>query len=516
MFTESDLKQISDRGIDLRTVEQQITHFRKGFPFANLVKPAVKGDGIQVYASGRIEELERYYDKHSGDLKVVKFVPASGAASRMFRNLFSFIEHVNRDDQDHMLEEETSFDSVHYFTEHLQDFAFYPELARVMQANGLSLEKCLHKKDYASVIEFLVDEKGLGYGNLPKGLILFHSYEVQSRRAMEEHLVEAALYATGNDGKARVHFTISPEHSEKFGAALAEVKPDYEESYNVQLDVSFSYQKSSTDTISVGMDNKPFREKDGSLVFRPGGHGALIENLKAIDADIVFIKNIDNVVPDRLKAETVKYKKALAGLLLSLQQQAFTYLHLLQDKDAEPDQLEDIRLFAEKNLSIYIPGKYDELSDSEKGRFLQRLLNRPIRVCGMVQNEGEPGGGPFWVKNSKGEILLQIVESSQIDQDNPEQKAILNASTHFNPVDLVCAFRDFHGNFFDLTRFIDPETGFISIKSKNGKSLKALELPGLWNGAMAGWITVFAEVPIITFNPVKTINDLLRQQHLPE
>ncbi|MFU8842617.1 MAG: DUF4301 family protein [Bacteroidales bacterium] len=516
MFTENDLKQISGRGIDLRIVEQQIAHFRKGFPFANLVKPALKGDGIQVYASSRIEEFEGYYDKHSGGLKVVKFVPASGAASRMFKNLFSFIEHVNRDHQDKMLAEDTSFDSVHYFIEHIQDFAFYPELARTMEANGLSPEECLHQKDYASVIEFLVDEKGLGYGNLPKGLLLFHRYGTHSRRAMEEHLVEAALYATGNDGKSRVHFTISPEHSEKFRAVLADVKPAYEESYNVQLDVSFSYQKSSTDTISVDMDNKPFREKDGLLVFRPGGHGALIENLKGIDADIVFVKNIDNVVPDRLKAETVTYKKSLAGLLLSLQKQTFSYIKLLEDSSPEPDQLEDIRLFAEKNLSINISEKFDALSDFEKSRFLFRILNRPIRVCGMVKNEGEPGGGPFWVKNTKGEISLQIVESSQIDLNNPVQKTILNASTHFNPVDLVCAFRDFRGNLFDLTRFTDPETGFISVKSKNGKSLKALELPGLWNGAMADWITVFVEVPVITFNPVKTVNDLLRLQHLPQ
>jgi hypothetical protein len=516
MFSENDLKQISDRGIDLLTVEQQIAHFRKGFPFTNLVKPAVKGDGIQVYTLNRIKELEKYYDKHSGKLKVVKFVPASGAASRMFKSLFSFIEHVNRDHQENLLNEDKGFESVHYFIEHLQDFAFYHELARVMQASGLSLEECLNKKDYASVIEFLVEEKGLGYGNLPKGLILFHRYGDQSRRAMEEHLAEAALYAAGNDGRAYVHFTISPEHAEKFSAVLAGVKPVCEKKYNVKFDVSFSYQKPSTDTISVDMKNQPFREKDGSLVFRPGGHGALIENLKGIQADLVFVKNIDNVVPDRLKADTVTYKKAIAGLLLSLQKQTFSYVKLLEDGSAEPDQLEDIRLFAERNLSISIHEKYNVLSDFEKSRFLFNLLNRPIRVCGMVKNEGEPGGGPFWVINSRGEISLQIVESSQIDVNNPAQKTILNASTHFNPVDLVCAFRDFHGNFFDLNRFIDPETGFISVKSKNGKNLKALELPGLWNGAMAGWITVFVEVPIITFNPVKTVNDLLRQQHMPQ
>jgi hypothetical protein len=516
MFTENDLSQIEKIGTDIQNVESQIGHFRKGFPFASLVKPAVKGDGIQVYSMNRIEELERYYDKNRDGLKIVKFVPASGAASRMFKNLFAFLEKVNRNDQEELLNMEKGPDSVHYFINHLRDFAFYPELAKVMQENGIEPEDCLRKKDFASIIESLVDEKGMGYGTLPKGLLLFHSYGDSLRTAMEEHLVEAALYAAGNDRLAHVHFTISPEHSEKFSQTLEEVKERYEKQYNVQLMVTFSYQKPSTDTIAVDMENKPFRESDGSLVFRPGGHGALIENLKGIDADIVFVKNIDNVVPDRLKPETVKYKKALAGLLLSLQKQTFSYLNLLENNDAEPDQLEDIRLFAEKNLSISIAGIYDHLSDSGKSRFLEKLLNRPIRVCGMVKNEGEPGGGPFWVQSQAGEVSLQIVESSQIDLNNPSQKEILSASTHFNPVDLVCAFKDYRGKQFDLNRYVDPQTGFISIKSKNGKNLKALELPGLWNGAMADWITIFVEVPVVTFNPVKTVNDLLRKQHQPK
>ena len=516
MFTENDLVQIEKIGTDIRNVEMQIEHFRNGFPFASLVKPAVKGDGIQVYSMNRIEELEKYYDKNRDGLKIVKFVPASGAASRMFKNLFSFLEKVNRDDQDELLNREKGTESVHYFIDHIKDFAFYPELAKVMQENGVDPEDCLANKDFASIIEFLVDEKGMAYGTLPKGLLLFHSYGDSLRTAMEEHLVEAALYAAGNDGLAHVHFTISPEHSEKFSQTFIEVKGRYEKQYNVQLMVSFSYQKPSTDTIAVDMENRPFRESVGSLVFRPGGHGALIENLKGIDADIVFVKNIDNVVPDRLKPETVKYKKALAGLLLSLQKQTFSYLNLLENNDGEPDQLEDIRLFAEKNLSISIAGIYDHLSDSGKSRFLEKLLNRPIRVCGMVKNEGEPGGGPFWVKSPAGDVSLQIVESSQIDLNKPTQKEILNASTHFNPVDLVCAFKDFRGKQFDLNRYVDPQTGFISIKSKNGKNLKALELPGLWNGAMANWITIFVEVPVVTFNPVKTVNDLLRKQHQPK
>ena len=365
------------------------------------------------------------------------------------------------------------------------------------------------------VIDHLVNKSGLDYGSLPKGLLKFHKYNNVSRCALEEHLVEAGHYAKSKDKIAKVHFTVSPEHMERFTGEVEKVRSQYEKELNVKFDISYSIQKPSTDTIAVDMDNKPFREADNTILFRPGGHGALIENLNEIEGDIVFIKNIDNVVPDRLKPETILYKKAIGGLLLKLQSQIFAYLNKMEKSSLVTSEIGNISNFARKKLNITFSETFSDLSEKKKQDYLFAQLNRPIRICGMVKNEGEPGGGPFWVKNTKGEISLQIVESSQIDVNNPGQKDIMQASTHFNPVDLVCGLSNYKGEQFDLHHYIDPETGFISIKSKNGKNLKAQELPGLWNGAMADWITLFVEVPIITFNPVKTVNDLLRDQHQP-
>ncbi len=364
-------------------------------------------------------------------------------------------------------------------------------------------------------MEYLLEDKGLGYGKLPKGLLKFHHYDSANRVALEEHLVEAAKYGTSKNGKAIVHFTVSPEHMEKFAEQVHKVKAKYENEFKVTYDISFSVQKSSTDMIAVDMENEPFREKDGSLLFRPGGHGALIENLNDLNANLIFIKNIDNVVPDRLKKTTTVYKKAIGGLLLKLQSEAFELLKGL-DKRNDPELIKRVAEFAKTELNIKIPQDFEGLNLNDKKSFLHRHLNRPIRICGMVKNEGEPGGGPFWVKNSKGEVSLQVVESSQVNSNDDAQMEILKSSTHFNPVDLVCGIKNYNGESFDLHKFIDPETGFISIKSKDGKNLKAQELPGLWNGAMADWITIFVEVPVITFNPVKTVNDLLRPQHQPE
>ncbi len=515
MFTKEDIQQIEAKGATAEQIERQIDHFKKGFPFASLVKPAVKGDGITVFTDQRINELARYFDDHKPDYTILKFVPASGAASRMFKSLFNFLEEVDQQNQDKLLNQDTSFNSVHRFIERLKEFAFFPALKAKLAEDGIDLDESLSRNDYHTVIDYVVNPKGLEYGNLPKGLLDFHDYEGYGRKPLEEHLVEAALYATDEKGVARIHFTVSPEHMDNFKSTLETVRRQYEKAYDVTFDVEFSIQKPSTDTIAVDMNNEPFREENGKLHFRPGGHGALIENLNDVEADIVFIKNIDNVVPDRLKPETTRFKKALGGLLTSLREQAFEYLRILKSGDFESDNLEDIRFFAENDLNINIPDEYQSMSDTDRAAFLFKNLNRPIRVCGMVQNEGEPGGGPFWVKNSNGEISLQIVEGSQIDTSDESQKTILNASTHFNPVDLVCGLKDFEGNRFDLRHFVDAETGFISHKSKGGRNLKAQELPGLWNGAMADWITIFVEVPIITFNPVKTVNDLLRDQHQP-
>ena len=351
----------------------------------------------------------------------------------------------------------------------------------------------------------------MNYGQLPKGLLLFHKYDEGIRTAMEEHLVEAAQYASTN-GKAQVHFTVSEEHIELFKQKVEEKKSYYEQMFNVSYDISFSTQKASTDTVAANPDNTPFRNDDGSLLFRPGGHGALIQNLNELNADIVFIKNIDNVVPDHLKDETTKWKKIIAGVLVELQQKCFDYLKLLKSSQYDKQDILTVKDFLEHELCCKLDHA-KAMSDIELVDFLIEKLNRPIRVCGMVKNSGEPGGGPFFVYNADNTISLQILESSQLDVNNPETMNMFTKGTHFNPVDLVCATKDYKGNKFNLPDFVDPLTGFISKKSKNGKELKALELPGLWNGAMSNWNTIFVEVPAITFNPVKTVNDLLREQH---
>ncbi len=514
-FTEKDLQSFTSRGVTEEAIARQIGHFRRGFPFAELVRPATPGDGIEVLDKQAADTLIRYYDEHSGPVKTIKFVPASGAASRMFKALFEYLEQARKVTQTELIERDKGFDSPWNFIRNIEKFAFYDDLREAMKSQGLDIEEEIRGGRYNAVIDSLVNAPGLDYGNLPKGLLKFHSYGHESRVAMEEHLVEAALYAASASSTASLHFTVSPEHLEKFKTKVAEVKPGYEKEFGITIDVSFSVQKPSTDTIAVDMDNNPFREPDGTILFRPGGHGALIENLGDMDGDLIFIKNIDNVVPDRLKPETTRFKKAIGGKLLKLQAQAFEYLRMLEERNAGDDLPEKAARFAVEELKIDLPSNFGTQSYGQKSNLLSELLNRPIRVCGMVKNEGEPGGGPFWIKDSNGRVSLQIVESSQINQKEEQQAAHLRGATHFNPVDLVCGIRNFRGEKFDLHHFIDPETGFIAVKSKGGKDLKAQELPGLWNGAMANWITIFVEVPIVTFNPVKTVNDLLRPQHQP-
>ena len=515
MFNTSELNQIEQRGSSVSVILQQIENFKTGFPFANLQRPAIIDDGIIQLSGSEIEQLVSYYNLHSEGCNIIKFVPASGAASRMFQNLYSFLDIAKSSESvTEFLKKDRSFNSVYNFIERIKEFAFYEDLKIVLQENNLNLEDLLKRQEFTLIIKHLLNEKGLGYGKLPKGLLKFHRYEDRNRMAFEEHIVEAASYGTSANRDASIHFTVSPEHLNRFQQEVNNVQSLYEKRFGIRLQISFSVQRSSTDTIAVDLENNPISEK-GQLIFRPGGHGALIENLNDLENDVAFIKNIDNVVPDRLKAPTIQFKKAIGGLLLKLQEQIFSGLKELE-QEITNDRYDQIADFARKELNLNIPGEFSSFSLAKKREFLFRYLNRPIRICGMVKNEGEPGGGPFWVKNSKGEVSLQIVESSQVDFNNPEQSEILKSSTHFNPVDLVCGLKDYKGNAFDLHKFIDPATGFISIKSKDGKSLKAQELPGLWNGAMADWITLFVEVPVITFNPVKTVNDLLRQQHQPE
>lgn len=506
MLTQEDKALLAKKGISEEQIAAQLACFEKGFPFLKLEAAASIGNGIVATSDFERDVYIKAWDayKNEGGHVVTKFVPASGAASRMFKNLFEFLGA----DYD---EPTTDFEKK--FFSQIEHFAFYADLNEACRRNaGKDIPGLLAGKDYKAVVANLLEAAGLNYGALPKGLLKFHKYEDGARTPLEEHLVEGALYAAGADGKVNVHFTVSPEHRSLFEQLVGEKAAKYAEKYGVEYHVSFSEQKPSTDTIAADMDNRPFRDDKGHLVFRPGGHGALIENLNDLDSDIVFVKNIDNVVPDRLKADTVTYKQVLAGVLVTLQKKAFDYLRLIDSGQYTHEQIEEMIRFVQQELYCR---KHDikDLEDGDLILYLKSKLNRPMRVCGMVKNVGEPGGGPFLAYNADGTVSLQILESSQIDMKDPEKKAMFEKGTHFNPVDLVCAIRDYQGRKFDLLRYVDPATGFISYKSKNGKDLKALELPGLWNGSMSDWNTVFVEVPLSTFNPVKTVNDLLREQH---
>lgn len=476
MFTKEDFVQMEEHGLTPAALETQLKNFREGFPFLPVTRAASCGDGIRVLDAAGIEQAAARYDRAKESLRVVKFVPASGAATRMFKDLFEFVREGRR----------TAV--VGELLANRRRFAFWPELRTIIGDDA----------DELRTVENIVAE-GLRYGETPKGLVSFHRYGDEVRKAVEEHLVEGAQYAAAG-GEVKIHFTVSPEHLTRFEALLAEKIPGYESRFGVKYRISFSVQDPSTDTLAVNPDCTPFRRADGRLLFRPAGHGALIGNLGKIDADIVFVKNIDNVTTDARRSDTVLYKKALAGVLLALQERIFEYLMALEVPGAE---LEPIAAFIENELCVKLPKDYGT-------PLLRRVLNRPIRVCGMVRNEGEPGGGPFWVAGADGLETLQIAESNQIA---PEKRELMRSATHFNPVDLVCSFRTSKGGRFDLREFVDPATGFISRKSDGGRELLAQELPGLWNGAMARWNTVFVEVPITTFSPVKVVTDLLRPEH---
>lgn len=504
MLSPKDLEQIERKGISEQQIKKELEEFKTGFPFLKLDAAASIGNGIIATSAEDVKRYTEAWNAYKAEgKKIVKFVPASGAASRMFKNMFAFLTadyDVPTTDF-----EKTFFDNV-------VKFAFYPALNAMCEKNeGKNIEALMGEGNYKAVVANLLEAKGLNYGQLPKGLLLFHSYEDGARTPLEEHLVEGALYADSK-GMVHIHYTVSPEHRTLFEKKVADTKDKYEKAYNVKYDITFSEQKPSTDTIAVNPDDTPFRNADGSLLFRPGGHGALIENLNDIPADVVFIKNIDNVVPDRLKADTVTYKQVIAGVLVSLQEKAFEYLRLLDEGTYNHEKLEEMIRFVQRDLCCR---KHDikELEDAELVIYLRSKLNRPMRVCGVVKNVGEPGGGPFLTYNQDGTVSLQILESSQIDKSNTEYMKMFTEGTHFNPVDLVCAVKNYKGEKFNLPDYVDRTTGFISSKSKNGKDLKALELPGLWNGAMSNWNTVFVEVPLSTFNPVKTVNDLLREQH---
>ena len=500
--TSEDLTQLAELGLSVEQVQHQIDHFKEGFPKTRLDAPATPDNGgIKVLDDKEIARYEKLYRTLGKGQRLLKFVPASGAATRMFKSLYEFSATYFGVAGNFAKE----FPEVKEFLENIHSFAFFNDLKTCMMASDLDIEDYLQRGDYSTVINFLLKEQYLGYGSLPKALLKFHRYGTVQRTPLEEHIVEGALYARNTDNTVNLHFTISPEHRAGFRRKIAEVKQYYESTFGIKLKITLSEQKHYTDIIAVDEQNNPLRDENGHLVFRPGGHGALIENLNEQRADLIFIKNIDNVVPDWMKHTTVIYKQVLAGLLLDLKQKTFDMLRLL---DGQPDQktLSKIARFAKDELDIMVPENYD-------AKTLHSLLNRPMRVCGMVKNLGEPGGGPFYTIDTKGRRSLQIVESAQINRNDPEQDKLFQASTHFNPVDLICSTRNYRGRYFDLRQYVDPMTGFISKKSKGAITLKSQELPGLWNGAMADWITLFVEVPVATFNPVKTVNDLLRKEH---
>lgn len=509
MFTDKDLQQIKSKAIDLEKINTQIENFKKGFPAAKLKAAATIGNGLLRFTDEDVIQMNENYEQIVANKSVLKFVPASGAASRMFKHLFEFRDKYTPEKEAELFKDK-NFNSVDYFFKHIKKFAFYKDLKKHLDFSDSGFDGLLENKEYIKIINALLNKDALNYAALPKALLKFHGYAEGNRMSVEEHLVEGAVYGKGKTASVKIHFTVSPEHMAAFKSSLSELLEYYNHRFDVRLNISYSIQKPSTDVLAVDMANNPLRDAADNLVFRPGGHGALIENLNELNADIIFVKNIDNIVPDRLRKTTYTYKKVLASHLIKLQKQCFEYLKILEGK-VDGKKLDMIANYAKKKLMIHLPDSFEN-HDARKD-FLFKKLNRPMRTCGMVKNEGEPGGGPFWVENAQNEISLQVVEGSQMNLSIADQKEIAQKATHFNPVDLVCGVKDYKGNKFDLSQFVDAETGFISQKSQNGKDLKAQELPGLWNGAMANWITIFIECPIITFNPVKIVNDLLREQH---
>ncbi|MBF8148849.1 DUF4301 family protein [Winogradskyella sp. F6397] len=513
-FTENDIIQIESHDLTLTAVRKQIEIFETGIPHTNISDAATLNHGIIPLNDASIKEYTETFEAEKDKKSILKFVPASGAATRMFKFLFRFVEEYNANEQSlNSYINKTNLRELSLFMVGLEKFPFYHQVLKLLKSKGIAYETLSNQEKIWHFSKAMLDENQLNFGNQPKGLLPFHDYKNNHiSTAFEEHLYEAALYASSN-GVAKLHFTISEVYKNKFTQEFKSIQSQIEENTGVKFDISFSYQQQSTDTIAVTLKDRPFRDSKGALLFRPSGHGALLKNLNALDADIIFVKNIDNVVVYKYKEEVATYKKVLAGILLKLQSKAFEYLHQLDSEEVSEATLSAIENFLTSELSIKISDEYKKYADRYKIEYLQEKLNRPIRICGMVKNEGEPGGGPFWVKDHKSNQSLQIVESAQINLDDPKQENILKNATHFNPVDLVCGVKNYKGEKFDLEQYVDHNASFITKKTKNGKDLKALELPGLWNGSMADWTTIFVEVPIITFNPVKTVNDLLKTPH---
>jgi Domain of unknown function (DUF4301) len=512
LFSARDLRQMAVMGIAPEEAARQVELFRNPPPYTRVLRPCRPGDGIRVLSLADHDEFLGHFDAAARRGRTAKFVPASGAATRMFKDLLAYLASPPGAEPSA---------PVRTFFANLPRFAFYESLAAALGANGIDLDEAVRNGDWRVVLRYLLEKPGLGYADLPKGVLPFHRYRQGPRTPFEEHLVEAAAIDRDEDGLCLLHFTVSPEHQDEFERLLDRVRPGLEDRYDCRFEVSFSTQRHATDTLAVDPQNRPFRTEAGALLFRPGGHGALIDNLNELGRDgwdIVLLKNIDNVVPDSRKPVVHLWKRLLGGCLLAVREAAFVHLDRLEALDGVRGKRAEALLreageFLAGELCRPLPEGFAQADSHERQRFLMDALDRPIRVCGVVRNQGEPGGGPFWVESPSGGISPQIVEASQIDPRSPEQQEILKTSTHFNPVDIVCGLRDRLGHRYDLHRYVDPSTVFIAEKSHEGRPLKALERPGLWNGAMAGWNTVFVEVPDATFAPVKTVLDLLRPEH---
>lgn len=504
-WSENDRETAASLGIAMEELDRQIEVLGRGISPVRLSRPCVLGDGIAAISDEERPFVLAAYEEARKEGRLLKFVPASGAASRMFRDWHVAMSKGGFPDK----EEGDGFLRL------LGEYAFYSDMVDVVTAKGESLTDMAEKGEYQKVLNVILTAEGLNYGNLPKALVKFHRYPGGTRTALEEHLVESALYVRDQNRVARVHFTVSLEHEKAVREHLLQIVPVCEENFDTVFDFDVSIQNPAISAIAVDLDMRPFRDEDGKLVFRPAGHGTLLANLNALDADIVFVKNIDNIAADRFKDDTVLWKKLLAGHLMMTQKRIFDYLFILENPDPVAEKITDIAEFCQKSLNIELPVSFMSLAEEEKRRFLFDALNRPLRVCGMVKNDGEPGGGPFWVQSRAQDdrCSLQIVEESQVDTNDLEQKAIWSSSAYFNPVDLVCGLLDYRGRKFNLTDFVDQETSIVVKKSQKGRDIISLERPGLWNGAMAYWNTIFIEVPLTTFNPVKTVKDLLRPYH---
>lgn len=518
-FQSEDLIYMKSMGISEEDARHQIDIFQSPPPYIKIWRSCTLGDGIIRLKEDDFSLYLKFQEEASKEGRFIKFVPASGASSRMFDFLYKIYKQGQVPSKEEIrrraLRGDKEAKAFLTFQDGIRSFAFYDDLKSHLLLQGFQIEKLLEEDQWDKILYYLLTDFGLNYGNLPKGLLKFHRYPSGVRTAFEEHLVEAVHTICDQRGICRLHFTIPLDHEKNFHQFWEMKKTQYEKEFQVRFEISFSFQEKSTHTIAVDEENRPIRYRDGKLIFRPGGHGALLKNLDELNGDLIYIKNIDNVLPDRLKGYTIFWEKVLGGFLINSQKIINQYLRKLNHEIEDLEILEEITIFIRDKICFSIPQNFSKWRLKERKDFLFNLLNRPIRVCGMVKNEGEPGGGPFWVQERDGSLSLQIVEWAQVDHQSPEQEAIWTSSSHFNPVDIVCAVRDFEGKPFRLKDFVDRDAVIISKRSINGRDIKSLELPGLWNGGMARWITFFVEVPSITFNPVKIINDLLRPEHQP-